>query len=118
MKDMLLNVGSGGGAAAAPAAGGGGAAAAADAPAEEKKEEKEEGKIHPSIGRHVLTVSQRKRNQTKIWVSVSSTKPLCPFPFCTGTMHNWSCCMEWSQSSRALLQSIQDDILLSLCFAW
>ncbi len=85
VKDMLLNVGSGGGAAAAPSGGAGGATAA-DTPAEEVKEEKkEEGKscrinnvfLMP-LCFHILTrvASQKRRIQTRIWASVSSTE-LC-----------------------------------------
>lgn len=75
---MLLNVGSGGGAApAAAAAGGAGAAAGGAAPAEEvKPEEKEEGTSTRTL-EHVIAdkmCSQRKKNPTKIWALVFSTK--------------------------------------------
>ena len=74
---MLLNVGSGGGAAAAPTSGATGGAAA-DAPAEEAKEEKEEGTLSPNSPSKSCSHTechQRRRSQTKIWASVSSTKP-------------------------------------------
>jgi hypothetical protein len=86
---MLLNVGSGGGAAAAaPAAGGAaaGGAAAADEPAKEE-EKKEEGTIRhlielrPRYLRPALLTCfcalQRRRNPTRIWASVSSTRRPC-----------------------------------------
>lgn len=83
---MLLNVGSGGG--AAPAAGGaaaGGAAAGEAAAEAPKEEEKEEGKHNWTSGSgqaERLTVQQRRRNPTKIWVLVSSTKRAqCPIIF-------------------------------------
>ena len=65
---MLLNVGSGGGAAAAPT-GGAATGGAADAPVEEaKKEEKEEGKgLNCASFSHMLSSSQRRRNQTRTW---------------------------------------------------
>lgn len=77
VKDLLLNVGSGGGAATvssggAPAAGG---AAAPEAPKEEEK--KEEGRTPRFVLFRLklkLTISQRRKSQTKTWVSVFSTK--------------------------------------------
>ena len=83
MKDLLLNVGSGGGAAAAPAAGGasGGAAAAE----ETKEEEKEEGMLNPKLITHkdrTDGLPQKKKSQTRTWVSAFSTKHLSSsFPF-------------------------------------
>lgn len=92
MKDLLLNVGSGGGAAAAPAAGGAptAGAAAAEEPAA-KEEEKEEGKTIPRMSRPLLTAYQKRKNQTRIWASVSSTKNLASFlpsvPIPASTLH-------------------------------
>jgi len=79
VKDLLTGVGAGGGAAAAaPAAGGAAAAAGGDAaPAEAKAEEKAEGRNHwPDFsGRSkVLTAAQRRKSQTRTWVSVSSIR--------------------------------------------
>jgi hypothetical protein len=71
-----LNVGSGGGAAAAPAAGGA-AAGGADTAEETKEEEKEEGTKYaasPSILKDHTDIIQPRRSQTRIWVSVFSTK--------------------------------------------
>ncbi len=86
VKSLLLNVGSGGGAAAvassgAPAAGG------AAAPEEAKEEVKEEGK-HPDILSVPLVTQanafpQRRRSQTRIWVSDFSTKRLPLLFVCT-----------------------------------
>ena len=86
MKDLLTNVGSGGGAAAAaPATGGGGAAAAAEeAPKEEAKEEGEKA-FHTATEEFMLINlrSQRKKSQTRIWVSDCSTREdlWSAFPF-------------------------------------
>jgi hypothetical protein len=77
VKDLLLNVGSGGGGAAvasgaAPAAGG------ADAPEEAKEEEKEEGIFSTLMCVLLVTqadaILQRRKSQTRIWVSDFSTK--------------------------------------------
>lgn len=79
VKDLLLNVGSGGGA-AAPAAGG--PTAGGDAPAaEEKKEEKEEGKSNSIVKlgcESLMILLQRKKNPTRTWASVYSTKRAIP----------------------------------------
>jgi hypothetical protein len=90
-----LNVGSGGGAAAAPAAGGAptGGAAAADEPAAEE-EKKEEGRVILPIAWTLLTPGQRRKNQTRTWASVFSTRQFhSSFAFCTDTSdqvaHSW-----------------------------
>jgi hypothetical protein len=90
-----LNVGSGGGAAAAPTAGGApaGGAAAAEEPAA-KEEEKEEGKVIHPIAWILLTPGQKRKNQTRIWASVFSTRQFhSSFAFCIGTSdqvaHSW-----------------------------
>jgi hypothetical protein len=89
VKDLLLNVGSGGGAAAvassgAPAAGG------AAAPEEAKEEEKEEGKYPDLLPVSLITQltypHQRRKSQTRIWVSDFSTKRL-PLLLSVLTMH-------------------------------
>lgn len=75
---MLVNVGSGGGAAAAPAAGGAaaGGAAAADEPAKEE-EKKEEGTSDEGLSSNLTNIyPQKRKNQTRIWVSVFSTRLL------------------------------------------
>jgi hypothetical protein len=83
VKDLLINVGSGGGAAAvassgAPAAGG------AAAPEEAKEEEKkEEGKYSVLFSILLVTqanaIRQKRKSQTRIWVSDFSTKRLLLF---------------------------------------
>lgn len=77
---MLLNVGSGGGAAAAPTGGASGGAAA-EAPAAAAEEKKEEGKLSqaPLLRDRLFSLlsnvcSQRRRNRTRTWASVSSTR--------------------------------------------
>ena len=77
MKDILTNVGSGGGAAAAaPATGGAtGGAAAEEAPKEEAKEEGEQ--IFAVLTRQDMLTKmrpQRKKSQTRIWVSGCSIR--------------------------------------------
>jgi hypothetical protein len=105
VKDLLLNVGSGGGAAAvassgAPAAGG------AAAPEEAKEEEKEEGKQLVIFSVLLITPAnafpQRRRSQTRIWVSDFSTKRLPLLFVCTynawlglsslGAIFAWTSC--------------------------
>ena len=96
VKDMLLNVGSGGGAAAAPTSGGGAAASggggAAAAEEEKEEEKKEEGMFLDNEGlnstRRGVSLTQcatlqRRKNPTRTWVSVSSTKHSLHLNFCT-----------------------------------
>ena len=73
-----MNVGSGGGAAAAPAAGGAptGGAAAAEEPAAKEEEKKEEGRVILPIAWTLLTPGQKRKNPTKTWALVFSTRNL------------------------------------------
>jgi len=106
VKDLLMNVGSGGGAAAvassgAPAAGG--AAATEEAKEEEKKEE---GKQLVIFSVPLITPAnafpQRRRSQTRIWVSDFSTNRLRLLFVCTynawlglsslGAISAWTSC--------------------------
>jgi hypothetical protein len=92
VKDLLLNVGSGGGAAAAPAAGGaptGGAAAAEESAA--KEEEKEEGRVILPTAWTLLTPGQKRKNQTRTWASVFSTRQF-HFFFCLLYRYQRSSC--------------------------
>ena len=106
MKDLLLNVGSGGGAAAV-ASGGAPAAGGAAAPEEAKEEEKkEEGKYPDLFSRPLITQAnispQRRKSQTRIWVSDFSTKRLPLLFVCTynawlglsslGAIFAWTSC--------------------------
>ena len=83
-----MNVGSGGGAAAAPVAGGAptGGAAAAEEPAAKEEEKKEEGRVILPIACTPLTPCQKRKNQTRTWASVFSTRhftlllPSVPIP--------------------------------------
>jgi hypothetical protein len=106
VKDLLMNVGSGGGAAAvassgAPAAGG--AAAPEEAKEEEKKEEGEYSDLF--LGQLITpanTSPQRRKSQTKIWVSDFSTRRLPLLFVCTynawlglsslGAIFAWTSC--------------------------
>lgn len=78
---MLLNVGSGGSAAAAPTGGAAGGAAADVPVAPPEEEKKEEGKLswapYPQGSLFCILINnrpQRKRNRTRTWASVSSTR--------------------------------------------
>jgi hypothetical protein len=88
-----LNVGSGGGAAAAPAAGGAptGGAAAAEEPAAKEEEKKEEGRILSQLSWTLLTLYQKRKNQTRTWASVYSTSTPSSFlpsvPISAITLH-------------------------------
>ena len=114
---MLLNVGSGGSAAAAPTGGATGGAAAEAPAAAAEEEKKEEGKLGqaPSLrdrpfGLLTNSCQQRRKNRTRTWVSVSSTRLrpstaplLSSCPHCAWLRASWCEGCYWSKVQHQAL---------------